>query len=1076
MSPFSHSQQILPGLFKSPKPACKVPPRRSKPIFGSLRKPGDGLIFLVSFLVYLMSIFPSMLYALPSDPTVQAGSVAFENPSPEKLEVIQSTDKAIIDWRGFGIEPNEWVDFQLPSSDGITLNRVTGNERSDILGSMTSNGNLFLINPNGILFGANSRVDVHGLVATTSDISNENFLSGNYNFNIPSNRGGIVVNRGRITVAQSGLAAFVAPAVINDGIIEARLGRVTLASGNTFTLDLYGDQLINLGLGSEITEQVTGLDGEILNSLVSNSGKIYADGGRVVLEANAARGVVDQVINMSGIIQARTVENQNGVIVLKGGDEGLVQVTGTLDASGVNEGETGGRIHIFGDRIELLQSALLNVSGHSGGGEALVGGDFQGQGDYPTASEVFVGRDVTVLADALFAGDGGRSIFWANRRMRFFGSVFARGGRKRGDGGFVEVSGKEELFFDGSVNTSAPNGLTGTLLLDPTDIIIADGSGTPSASGAITFTTFEKTLEANSSNTSIQLTASNSITLKNLSDNLLDLSLNISGSLTMIAGAGGIIFEDTNDKIIADQSINLTANDGNLTLGSLSAKNENVTLNGKNLSLNGSLSSGGGTSTLNASEGITLNSGFSSTGITNVTAGAGILLNSDFNSTGNANLNAGTEITLDNGISVSSEGTLSLKGTTNGVNALGAATVNAANGINLNSDFTSTGSATFDADSNDDGTGNFTVAGGKTVTTNNNSLSITAANIGLSGSLNSGTGTTTLLTSNGGAIGIGVGAGTFSVSDSELGRITAGGLTIGDATNGDITVDGVTAANSNNIAGTTTLNATKSTSQVTFANTASTFNALTVNAGNGIAANAAVTTDAGNLTLNGGTSGITGTGTTTLTASQILTLNSSLNSNGNANINGGTGVALANGVSVSSGGKLTLATTSGSINAQGAATVSSANGITLNDDFTSTGAATFDADSNDDGTGNFTVASGKTVTTGNNALNITGADVDLSGDLNSGTGTTKLLSSNGGTIGIGAGAGTFSVSDSELGNITAGALTIGDATNGDVTVDGVTAANTARRRRHHNAEGHKIRVASHLQQQFCVQRVECRCR
>jgi len=141
---------------------------------------------MVSFMVYLLGIFPSFVYALPSDPSVQAGSVTFDEPSPDTLTVLQSTDKAIIDWRSFGILANERVDFLLPSASGVTLNRVTGNEPSAIFGKLTSNGNLFLINPNGILFGAGSQIDVHGLVATTSDIRNEDFLTGNYNFNIPS--------------------------------------------------------------------------------------------------------------------------------------------------------------------------------------------------------------------------------------------------------------------------------------------------------------------------------------------------------------------------------------------------------------------------------------------------------------------------------------------------------------------------------------------------------------------------------------------------------------------------------------------------------------------------------------------------------------------------------------------------------------------------------------------------------------------------------------------------------------------------------------------------------------------------
>ena len=639
---------------------------------------------------------------------------------------------------------------------------------------------------------------------------------------------------------------------------------------------------------------------------------------------------------MSGIIQARTAENINGTIILRGGDTGSVDVSGKLDVSGLGTGETGGTLHVFGEKINLFDRAFLNASGDEGGGTILVGGEYQGLGDYPTASEVFVDRGASIFNDAITSGHGGKSIFWANRRMRFFGSVYARGGREWGDGGFIEVSGKEELFFDGWADTSAPNGLMGTLLLDPEDIIIKNGSGT--ASGAITFTTFEQTLEALSGNTNIELLADNSITLENLSDNLLNL--NISGSLTMTAINGAITFLDTNDKIKSTRNINLNAG-GNLTLGSIESTEGNITLTGNNLFLGGTLSSVLGTTTLTSSQGITLQTSLSSEGDTV--------------------LNAGTTITLANGISITSGGTLALN-STSGTNAQGAVTLSSANGLTLSDDFTSAGTATFNADSDDDGTGTFTVASGKNIVTGGNTLSVTGADIALSGNLNSGAGTTTLLSSNGGTIGMGAGAETFQLSNSELGNITAGNLFVGDSTTGNITVDGVTAANSNNIAGTTTLNATGSGKSVTFSGTASTFNGLTVNAQNGVAINTGVTTDAGGLTLSGGTGSITGSGTTNLNSSQGITLNSNFSSTGNASLTAGTTITLANGISVSSGGTLTLASTTGT-NAQGAVTVSSANGLTLSDDFTSAGTATFNADSDGNGTGTFTVASGKTVAT-----------------------------------------------------------------------------------------------------------------
>ena len=482
---------------RPPKAWSVSPPgvaRRRRKVFQVSKKPGNASILLISFLTYLIGIFPSMVYALPTGGTVQAGTATIDSPSSQLMTIYQTTDKAIIDWQTFGIESAEHVDFQL-SQGGVTLNRVTGNDPSNIFGKLTSNGDLWLINPNGILFGASAQVDVHGLIATTSDISNTDFMNGNYNFGIPSSLSATVVNQGSITAAEGGLVALVAPGVQNSGIITARLGKVSLVSGITFTVDLYGDQLINLGVDSQVMGQVTGMDGQVLTSLVSNSGSIFADGGLVRLDVNAAQNIVDRVINMDGIIQARSVVEKNGQIILSGGDAGEVSVTGTLDASGYGEGETGGTVHVLGEMLSFDGYGIIDVSGGLGGGTLLFGGDYQGQGSVPNATDVYVGSDTQTFADAVTSGNGGKVIFWADRRMRFYGIVKGRGGQYFGDGGLVEVSGKEELYFDGSVDTTAANGKTGTLLLDPDTITIANGSGSTTASGASTFTTiFETTL------------------------------------------------------------------------------------------------------------------------------------------------------------------------------------------------------------------------------------------------------------------------------------------------------------------------------------------------------------------------------------------------------------------------------------------------------------------------------------------------------------------------------------------------------------------------------------------------------
>jgi hypothetical protein len=167
--------------------------------------------------------------------------------------------------------------------------------------------------------------------------------------------------------------------------------------------------------------------------------------------------------------------------------------------------------------LDFSGNGLIDVSGDLGGGTLLFGGDHQGQGSVPNATDVYVGPDTQTFADAVTSGNGGKIIFWADRRMRFYGIVKGRGGKYFGDGSLVEVSGKEELYFDGSVDTTATNGKTGTLLLDPKTITVANGSGSTTASGATSFTTiYENTLESMSASTNVTLQATDSIVLGSL--------------------------------------------------------------------------------------------------------------------------------------------------------------------------------------------------------------------------------------------------------------------------------------------------------------------------------------------------------------------------------------------------------------------------------------------------------------------------------------------------------------------------------------------------------------------------------
>src|SRR4249919_182245 len=241
--------------------------------------------------------------------SVVGGAATIQGQGGPAVIVNQSTNSAVINWNTFNIRANESVRFNQPSASSVALNRVTGGlGPSEIMGTLTANGRVFIINRDGILFGPGSVVNTAGFLATTNDIKNADFMAGRYNFNIPGRPDASIVNQGRITATSGGFAALVAPGVRNSGTITATLGTVALASGNSFTLDMYGDKLITLAVGDQIAASVKDVaTGKPLKSLISNEGKIRANGGRVELTAAAARVVVDSVINNKGVIEANSV-------------------------------------------------------------------------------------------------------------------------------------------------------------------------------------------------------------------------------------------------------------------------------------------------------------------------------------------------------------------------------------------------------------------------------------------------------------------------------------------------------------------------------------------------------------------------------------------------------------------------------------------------------------------------------------------------------------------------------------------------------------------------------------------------
>lgn len=397
------------------------------------------------------------VFANPSGALVTSGDGSVSQ-NGNTMTIVQRTDKLGIDWQSFSIGTGEKVQFIQPGSNSIALNRVIGSEPSAIFGSLSANGRIFLINPNGILFAPGAEVNVGSLVASTLTISDSDFNAGKYTF---GGSGGSVVNQGNIA-ANSGYVALIGAQIKNEGIIIAKQGTVALGAGSRITLDMNGDGLLNLAV-----------DQSAINASVANRSLIQADGGTVIMKASTKDSLLPTVVN-SGVIRAQSVNNQNGIIRLEGG---AVSNSGTLDVSGKTAGQTGGTVKVLGSTVTLAAGTNIDASGYAGGGTVLVGGDFQGKGAEQRADFTTVEAGVNISADALASGDGGKAVIWANGTTVFQGKISANGGRESGNGGQAEVSGKKKLRYQGTVDLRAVQGKNGMLLLDPTNWTVAGSGG-----------------------------------------------------------------------------------------------------------------------------------------------------------------------------------------------------------------------------------------------------------------------------------------------------------------------------------------------------------------------------------------------------------------------------------------------------------------------------------------------------------------------------------------------------------------------------------------------------------------------
>jgi filamentous hemagglutinin family protein len=400
--------------------------------------------------------------SLPKDHQVARGSAEVKHVDPFTME-IHPSDQAIINYSAFDISRHEKVRFIQNSNSSCVLNRVVGNDPSQIFGSLESNGKVFLVNPNGIYFGADSTVNVGSFIASTLDLADEDFLAENYRFSLTKNSE--IRNEGFLSSIE-GSIVLMAPKVCNLGSIEAKAGTVLLASGKHVTLDFVGDGLVRFAVEGSLKEALIEHLGHIKGSIVS-------------LKLPTAKQAIQEIVNLEGMQEGDVFTEENGIIKFVAGSTLLAQKT-HLEASQLSiEGSIkGNEVHLLGKDI-ILQGAEIDVSSPQGGGEVLIGGEYQGKGTTPYAQNVKVDETSRILANALENGDGGLVVLWSKDRTVFDGKIEAHGGPLGGNGGIIETSSVGGLGIStGRVEASAPKGKMGGWLLDPLDVYILPSPAT----------------------------------------------------------------------------------------------------------------------------------------------------------------------------------------------------------------------------------------------------------------------------------------------------------------------------------------------------------------------------------------------------------------------------------------------------------------------------------------------------------------------------------------------------------------------------------------------------------------------
>ena len=886
----THVASQTAALRRSPRLFKFIRVRLSRKLWGTYR---IRLCNIVSRALGLLLIGIGLpAWAGPTGGQVVSGQAQISTPTAQSTVVNQATQKAVINWQSFGIAGNESVQFIQPSSTSVVLNRIVGSDASRIFGSLSANGQVFLVNPQGVYFAPTARVDTGALLATSLSLSDADFSAGRYRFGGMGT--GEVRNEGSISVAPGGYVLLASPHVSNSGTITANNGSVALLAGSRVTVDVAGDRLVSYSI-----------DEAALQATVTNAGSIQADGGAVALMANTLGGALATAVNHSGVIRANSVAEHNGVVTLRaiGGD---TVVSGGIDVSAAGAGQTGGSVKVLGDRVGLFDRAAINASGAAGGGTVLVGGGEQGKGTEQNASAVFMSSNAVINADAIAAGKGGKVVLWSDGFTSAHGTIYARGGGQGGDGGLIETSGHQILDATGVRGGAyAPKGKAGSWLFDPdsnVDITSSASSGgafdgsnnwIPTADGStILNTTISGLLTGG---TTVTVTTANA-TGSELGNITVSAPITAAGAATLSltagtgGGAGSVFVNQAITGSGAALNVNLVSGTGGGVAfgpsGSLSTTGGNAVITANTTATIGAITTAGGSVTATAQQGMTLNGAVNASAgtVTLSTAGGALALGANTVSGVGVSLN-GVGVTSTGGTVDGGSGDLLVNGGAGAINLAGALTTmsNTATAVtvrnattaalgnittgatgttvlgvggDITGAVTQTGVITTGTLTGSTGTLSSVTLGGANVLTNLGAfaagagLSVTDSTLGLNvtGAVNGGTGPTSITTA-GGALAV-------------TGSVTGVGATL-VTTSGNIALGGNVDAG----AGTATL-----TSAGDIGRTAGTVSgvAVTLDAAGGIGSIAApvFTASTGTLTLT--SAGVGAAGDITVTEANAL--------------------------------------------------------------------------------------------------------------------------------------------------------------------------------------------------------------